>query len=150
MIGNASDNGDPAAKEDFLKESNRVAAVVAYFPPVDLRPIARGPNAPNDGSVGSRFPALNFEKEKAADYSPIVHVTPDDPPTLLIHGDKDTLVPIINSQSIYEAFQKAKVKTNFVTIEGAGHGFQNEQATRATALLVAWFEQTLVKDAKPR
>ena len=150
MIGNASDNGDPNAKEDFMKESNRVASVVAYFPPVDLRPIVRGVGAPNDGSVGSRFPALNFEKEKAADYSPIVHVTPDDPPTLLIHGDKDTLVPIINSQSIYEAFQKSKVKTNFVTIEGAGHGFQNEAATRSNALTVAWFEQTLGKDAKPR
>lgn len=145
MIGNASDNGDPAAKEDFMKESNRVASVVAYFPPVDLRPIVRGVGAPNDGSVGARFPALNFEKENAPDYSPIVFVTPDDPPTLLIHGDQDTLVPISNSQIIYDAFQKNKVKTSFVTIPGAGHGFQNEDAKRATALMVAWFEQTLGK-----
>jgi len=147
MIGNASDNGDPTAKEEFMKESDRVAAVVALYPPVDLRPITRGVGAPNDGSVGARFPALNFEKEKAGDYSPILFVSPDDPPTLLIHGDKDTLVPIINSQSIYEAFQKNKVKTNFVTIEGAGHGFQGEASTRANALMVAWFEQTLVKEA---
>jgi dipeptidyl aminopeptidase/acylaminoacyl peptidase len=134
-----------------MKESDRVAAVVALFPPVDMRPIVRGLNAPNDGSVGARFPALNFEKEKAPDYSPILFVSPDDPPTLLIHGDKDTLVPIINSQSIYDAFQKSKVKSNFVTIEGAGHGFQGEAATRADALMLAWFEQTLVKDPpKPR
>lgn len=146
MIGNASDNGDKNAKEDFMKESDRVAAVVALFPPVDLRPLARGLSAANDGSVGSRFPALNFEKEKAADYSPIVHVTPDDPPTLLIHGDQDTLVPISNSKIIYEAFQKNNVKSNFVTIEGAGHGFQNEAAIRSNALTVAWFEQTLGKD----
>ena len=72
-------------------------------------------------------------------------MTPDDPPTLLIHGDKDELVPISNSQVIYEAFQKNKVKTNFVTIPGAGHGFQNEDAKRTTALMVAWFEQTLGK-----
>lgn len=151
MIGTASDNGDTNAKGEFMKESDRVAAVVAWFPPVDMRPLARGLNAPNDGSVGSRFPALNFEKEKAADYSPIVFVTPDDAPTLLIHGDKDTLVPISNSQIIYEAFQKNKVRSNFVTIEGAGHGFQNEAATRSNALTVAWFEQTLGKDAgKPK
>lgn len=151
MIGNASDNGDTTAKEDFMKESDRVASVVALFPPVDLRPIVRGVGAANDGSVSSRFPALNFEKEKAADYSPIVHVTPDDPPTLLIHGDQDTLVPIINSKTIYEAFQKNNVKTNFITIEGAGHGFQNEAAIRSNALTVAWFEQTLGKEAaKPR
>jgi acetyl esterase/lipase len=147
MIGTASDNGDPTAKEDFMKESDRVASVVALFPPVDMRPLARGPNAPDDGSVGSRFPALNFEKGKAADYSPILFVTPDDPPTLLIHGDQDTLVPISNSKTIYEEFQKNNVKTNFVTIPGAGHGFQGEAATRSNALTVAWFEQTLGKDA---
>lgn len=147
MIGTASDNGDPNAKEDFMKESDRVASVVAYFPPVDLRPIVRGLNPERTGTQVDRFPALNFEKEKAPDYSPIVFVTPDDPPTLLIHGDKDTLVPIINSKTIYEAFQKNNVKTNFVTIEGAGHGFQGEDAKRATSLMVAWFEQTLLKDA---
>jgi acetyl esterase/lipase len=147
MIGTASDNGDPKANEEFMRESDRVAAVVAWFPPVDMRPLARGLGAPNDGSVLSNFPALNFEKEKAADYSPIVFVTPDDAPTLLIHGDKDTLVPISNSQILYDAFQKNKVRSNFVTIEGAAHGFQNEAATRANALTVGWFEQILVKDA---
>lgn len=147
VLGTASDNGDPNAKEGFLKVSDRVASVVAYFPPVDLRPIARGVNPPvgTDGKP-QRFPALNFEKEKAADYSPIVHVSPDDPPTLLIHGDKDDLVPISNSKIIYEAFQKNNVKTDFITIEGAGHGFRDDDAKRASAAMVAWFEQTLLKD----
>ena len=146
MIGLASDNGDATAKEDFMKESDRVAAVVAYFPPVDLRPLARGLNPPPSGTVLDRFPALNFEKEKAADYSPIVFVTPDDPPTLLIHGDKDDLVNISNSQIIFEAFKKNNVKTDFITIPGAGHGFQGEDAKRAMAATVSWFEQTLVKN----
>ena len=78
-------------------------------------------------------------------------MTPDDPPTLLVHGDKDSLVPIINSQTIYDAFKKNNVKTDFVTIAGADHGFQGEDAKRSNALTVAWFEQTLGKDAgKPR
>ena len=145
MIGLASDNGDPAAKEDFMKESDRVAAVVAYFPPVDLRQLVRGLNPPSTGTVLDRFPALNFEKEKAADYSPIVFVTSDDPPTLLIHGDKDPLVNISNSQIIFDAFKKNKVKTDFITVPGAGHGFRGEDAKRAMAATVSWFEQTLVK-----
>jgi acetyl esterase/lipase len=147
MLGTASDNGDPNAKEEFLKESDRVAAVVAYFPPVDLRPITRGLNPPPPANGRpDRFPALNFEKEKAPDYSPIVHVSADDPPALLIHGDKDELVPISNSKIIYEAFQKNNVKTQFITIEGAGHGFRGEDAKRASAAMVAWFEQTLLKE----
>ena len=147
VLGTASDNGDPNAKEEFLKESDRVASVVAYFPPVDLRQWARGlnPPLPKDGKP-DRFPALNFEKEKAADYSPLVHVSADDPPTLLIHGDKDDLVPISHSQSIYEAFQKAHVKAQFITIPGGGHGFRGDDAKRANAALVAWFEETLLKN----
>lgn len=145
VLGTASDAGDPNAREEFLKVSDRVASVVAYFPPVDLRQLARGLNPSPSGGTLDRFPALNFEKEKAVDYSPIVHVSPDDPPTLLIHGDKDDLVPISNSKIIYEAFQKANVKTQFVTIERAGHGFRGDDATRAGELMVGWFEQTLVK-----
>jgi len=146
VLGTASDNGDPNAKDEFLKVSDRVASVVAYFPPVDLRPLARGVNPTPSGGVLDRFPALNFDKVKAADYSPIVHVSPDDPPTLLIHGDKDDLVPISNSKVIYEAFQKNNVKTQFITIEGGGHGFRGEDAKRANAAMAAWFEETLVKN----
>jgi acetyl esterase/lipase len=146
VLGTASDDGDPNAKEDFMKESDRVASVVAYFPPVDLRPLARGLNPPPTGGTLDRFPALNFEKEKAADYSPIVHVSADDPPTLLIHGDKDSLVPVNNSKVIHEAFQKNNVKTQLIIIEGAEHGFRGEDAKRASAAMVAWFEQTLLKD----
>ena len=129
-----------------MKVSDRVAAVVAYFPPVDLRLLARGLNPPPSGGVLDRFPALNFEKEKAADYSPIVFVTPDDPPTLLIHGDKDDLVNISNSQIMFDALKKNNVKTDFITIPGAGHGFRGEDAKRAMAATVSWFEQTLVKN----
>lgn len=147
MLGAASDNGNPNASEEFLRASSRVASVVAYFPPVDLRPLARGLNPARDGSVLDRFPALNFEKEKGADYSPLVHVSPDDPPTLLIHGDKDPLVPVAASHIMYEALQKNKVESKVVIIEGAAHGFRGEDATRATAAMVAWFEKTLLKQS---
>jgi len=143
MIATASDAGDATAKEPFMRQSNRVASVVAYFPPVDLRGWARGlsPTGPNT----NRFPALNFEREKAADYSPIVHVTKDDPPALLIHGDKDPLVPISHSQDIYRLMQQTGVKSEFITLPGAGHGFTGADAAKATAAMVTWFEQTLLR-----
>ena len=145
MLGTASDAGESGATDAFMRESDRVASVVAYFPPVDLRSWARGVVPADQGN--RRFPALNFEKEKAPDYSPLVHVTADDPPTLLIHGDKDELVPIDHSQRMYAALQQAGVDSNFITIEGAGHGFMGEDATRAMSALVAWFERTLSSSA---
>jgi acetyl esterase/lipase len=140
VLGTASDAGDPNATEPFMRESNRVASVVAYFPPVDLRQMARGPVP---AAPGQRFPALNFEREKAADYSPLVHVTRDDPPTLLIHGDADELVNISHSQRMFKALQEAGVKSEFITLPGAAHGFRGDDATKARTALVNWFEQTL-------
>ena len=151
VLGTASDEGEPAANDEISKQSTRVASVVAYFPPVDLRPLARGTRPPPpEGGRPDRFPALNFEKEKAAEYSPIVHVSADDPPTLLIHGDKDQLVPVSNSKIIYEAFQQKNVKTQLIIIEGAGHGFRDDDAKRASAAMVSWFEQTLLPSSKAR
>ena len=40
MFGRASDAGDPSAADAVLRAGNRVAAVVAYHPPVDLRRIS--------------------------------------------------------------------------------------------------------------
>jgi acetyl esterase/lipase len=140
MLATASDNGDPAAEEAFMRESNRVASVVAYYPPVDLRQMARGLVPP---TPGQSFPALNFEREKAADISPILHVTPDDPPTLLIHGDADRTVNISHSQRMIKALQENSIKSNFITLPGAGHGFRGADAEKAQAALVDWFVQTL-------
>jgi acetyl esterase/lipase len=143
VLGMASDPGDPSAQEPFMRVSNRVASVVAYYPPVDLRTMARGLNAPPPASGTQRFPALNFEREKAPDYSPIVHVTPDDPPTLLIHGDADELVNVSHSHRLFDVLQEHKIKSEKIILPGAAHGFRGADAEKASAAMVAWFEQTL-------
>lgn len=134
MLGNASDEGNSESKDPIEQAGNRVAAVVAYFPPVDLRGIT-GPN--------ERFPALDFDPGKAADISPILFVSEDDPPTLLIHGDQDQLVPIGNSERIKAAFDEANVTSKLIVIEGAAHGFRGEDGQRASSALVAWFNEHL-------
>ena len=141
VLGTASDSGQADAKDEVLRVSDRVAAVVAYFPPTDLRTRVLEPPAKND-----RFPALNFERDKAPDFSPIVHVTPDDPPTLLIHGDQDTLVPLNDSETMFAELQRKGVPTDLIVIKGAGHGFRGEHATQAATAMAAWFEKHLTKN----
>jgi acetyl esterase/lipase len=140
VIATASDDGDPNAEEPFMRESTRVASVVAYYPPVDLQQWARGPIPV---TPEQRFPALNFEREKAAAISPILFVTPDDPPTLLIHGDADRTVPISHSQRMIQALQEKSIRSKFVTLPGAGHGFRDADLEKAQALTLEWFQQTL-------
>jgi dipeptidyl aminopeptidase/acylaminoacyl peptidase len=108
--------------------------VVALFPPTDLRPSV-GPS--------KNFPALDFDPGLAETVSPLLHVTPDDPPALLIHGDKDTLVKLDQSRQIHEAFQKIGVTSELIVLEGAGHGFRGDDDTRATNEVVAWFDKNL-------
>ena len=140
MIGLDSSDGDPKARDEVEQTSSRVAAVVAYFPPVDLRNWVGGP-------FTERFPALDFDKELAGSVSPILYVTEDDPPTLLIHGDADDLVPLSASESIYSLLQEVDVTTKLVVIEGGDHGFRNpEHSAQANAQLVDWFEKYLLTE----
>jgi len=140
MLSSASDEGDPSAEDPVLRTANRVAAVVAYYPPVDLRSLARGTD-PANGS--ERFPALNFEPSEGAAFSPIVFVSPDDPPTLLIHGDADGLVPVRNSHEMYAALQEHGVTSKVIIIPGADHGFRGDDARLAMDATVEWFTEHL-------
>lgn len=49
-------------------------------------------------------------------------VTPATPPTLLIHTQADTAVPVENSILFYQALTKAKVPAEMYLLEHGGHG----------------------------
>jgi dipeptidyl aminopeptidase/acylaminoacyl peptidase len=75
--------------------------------------------------------------------SPVYHVTSDDPPTFIIHGDKDTLVPLQQSELIVDKLKKAGVDARLVIKKGAGHGWLglNQDETQ----IVDWFDKCLAK-----
>jgi acetyl esterase/lipase len=138
MLGTTSDEGNKEAEDEIDRVGNRVAAVVAYFPPVQISEFLH---------MKDRFPALDFKPELADSVSPLRFVTPDDAPTLLVHGDKDDLVKLDNSQRIFAAFQKEKVPSELIVIQGAEHGFNGEDGQRASKALVDWFDKHLAAQA---
>jgi len=146
MLGTASDEGNPEAMDPVEKFSNRVQSVVAYVAPTDLRIMAK--DAPERLPAYDHFSALEIDVREAIADSPLVHVTSDDPPTLLLAGDKDDLVPIEHSRNIQAAFEGAGVKSRLIEYEGAGHGFQGDDAEESRAEMVAWFEATLTEKTK--
>ena len=139
MLGTTSDQGDPDAKDPILKNTDQVAAVAAYYPPTDIREFVD-----EKSTYYHRFPALQFEAELADDFSPLLHVTPDDAPTLLIHGDQDKLVPISHSNNIMKKFEEQKVPAELIVIKDAAHGFKGEDQTRASQAVVNWFKKYLL------
>jgi dipeptidyl aminopeptidase/acylaminoacyl peptidase len=107
-----------------LRESSRVAAVVANYPGTDLARLAM------------QQPFLNITAAEAAEFSPTRFVSPRSAPSLIAHGDADTTVPIDHGETMYAAFMKAGVPASFIPIRGAGHGFEGADAERALAALI--------------
>jgi pimeloyl-ACP methyl ester carboxylesterase len=126
----------PNAPEEVEKCSGRVAAVVALCPPSVLQ-------RPKDPIIMKIITALDMKDEQYREFSPLYFVSPDDPPTLLIHGEKDTDVPISLSESMHQALLKAGVKTKLVKIPNAGHSFFDKDADQVLRETLSWFEEHL-------
>ncbi len=53
--------------------------------------------------------------------SPMTYVNPENPPVLILHGDKDDLVPYGQSQKLRTRLDEAGVRNDLITVKGAGH-----------------------------
>ncbi len=142
MQGMAGKAGDPRAKDPVDRESSRVQAVACFFPPTDFlnygepgkdalgRGVLKDFKAPFvfqefDPRTRAYVPITDEEKFLAIGraISPVTHVSADDPPTLIIHGDADKLVPIQQAELIIDKLKKAKVPAELVVKKGAAHGW---------------------------
>jgi dipeptidyl aminopeptidase/acylaminoacyl peptidase len=87
-------------------------------------------------------------KDQAARANPITYITPDDPPFLILHGDRDPVVPYNQSELLLDALKQAGLDATLIKVQGAGHGgplFQSDENARR---IVEFFEKHLsVKNA---
>lgn len=139
MLATTGDDGDPNASDPVLRVSSRVAAVAALVPPTDLRVAVW--EAEESLPAYRNFPALDMSVKEAAKYSPLVFVTKDDAPSLVISGTKDTLVPPKHGKWIADAFQEIGVTHKLILLE-ANHGLQGHQK-EAFAAVLEWFGEHL-------
>lgn len=120
---------------------DRVAGVVAWYPPTDLermgeqaRPdaVARAddPGSRESLLLGAR-PADAPDKAKAA--SPLSYVHPAAPPFLLIHGTADRFVPVEQSASLAGALEGAGAAVELLLLEDADHMWQLPDGSSAAA-----------------
>jgi acetyl esterase/lipase len=143
MLAATGDDGDPKAKDEVLRHSDRVAAVVALFPPTDLRGWTTDPPEAIK-KIPQLKPPLTFDAKKEAAVSPLLHVSDKTAPSLMIHGDKDQLVPIEHSRNMLAALEKAKAEGKLVTVEGAGHGYSEKQnREQVLPAMLEWFDRHL-------
>ncbi len=106
----------------YPDESSRVQAVVDMFGPADLSQEFEG------GAIGSTlggrvFGATDRGSEILRAASPVTYISADDPPFLILHGDSDALVPVSQSQELYDRLTSAGIPARLVIVANAGHGF---------------------------
>jgi acetyl esterase len=131
------------AADDDRTVSARPDVLVLYNPVIDTTP----PDGWNLAVWGESVVA------RAAELSPADHVGPDAPPTLVIHGTADTVVPVACSERFVAALTAAGTHARLEKLAGAGHAFivpgysDNATLQRSLALTDAFLrEQKILRE----
>ena len=123
LLGTTGGNPEFEGEGGHAGESSRVQAVVDLYGPADL---TDGEGWPQGQPAVLRlvFGTSDLDTPVLAAASPVSHVTPDDPPFLIFHGERDGLVPIRQSERLFEALAGAGVSVEFVRVANARHGLE--------------------------
>lgn len=94
---------------------------------------------PNPGSSLSVFnvPALTDPLLKLS--SPVTHITPASPPTLILHGRADATVDYLQAEELARVLQENQVPHQLHLIDGIGHTFAFQ----------TWGKKKLPQDLRP-
>ncbi len=106
---------------EYADQSSRVQAVVDMFGPTDLTQLHL---TPRRGYGQEVFAIQSADDPRLQTYSPVTYITPDDPPFLILHGDQDELVPLEQSQILYDQLRAAGVPAELVIVKNAMHAFR--------------------------
>lgn len=153
MTAGRADAGNADAKDPVDRASSEIEAVGAFFPPTDFQNFG-GPDV-NAFSIPALMifaPAFGVTKDTPQDQldklayllSPITYVSAKFPPTYIIQGDKDALVPEQQAHLFDEALAKVGVSHTLVIAKGEGHNPVLLISPYASKL-ADWFVSTLNK-----
>jgi acetyl esterase/lipase len=119
LLGTSGSIKELEGKGGWPEQSSKVQAVVAYAGMTELMRFGSGSG--RDMTTKFLGGPVTDKKALAELASPLTHVSKDSPPFLIIHGEKDTTVPIINAQLLTDALKKAGVEVEMVVVKGGGH-----------------------------
>ncbi|MCR9202097.1 MAG: alpha/beta hydrolase [Planctomycetaceae bacterium] len=118
------------------QQSSSVACVIDEYGPSDLLAMKDYPSrmnhdepaSPEGRLVGGR---VSDHPQTARSASPVTWVSAESPPFLIVHGDKDPLVPFNQSERLQSALKQAGGEVSLITVQEGGHGgFRNPDIAR--------------------
>jgi acetyl esterase/lipase len=135
-------------------QSDRVQAVCDIYGPANFWTVIKQAEADKDvvyqykwnqGDPYSRLIGgkLGEDREKCDAVSPVHYVSKDDPPFLILHGDRDAQVPFAQSVELKELLDKAGVECTLQRLPGAGHGGPAFSLPAVSKLTKTFFDKHL-------
>ena len=123
MIGYSSDIPELEGHSGHPGVSSRVQCVVDLYGPADLTTEYVRQVSQTNGAVRAFFEGTYDERpDNYAAGSPVRYITPDDPPTLILHGTVDRVVPIAQSDLLAARLEEAGVPWIYDRLPGWPHG----------------------------
>jgi len=115
-----------------LSQSSRVSCVLDFCGPSNFFTLASQGTTINMDDPKTAVSKLlggtiKNKPATARNASPVTYLTSDDAPFLLIHGDKDPLVPYAQATEFDAALEKAKIPSILLTGTNRGHVFFSAQ-----------------------
>lgn len=131
--------------------SSRVQAVIDFYGPADL--LTMPPNTPSPDKTEKDLANSNGAKllggtvrdrpKLARQASALYNVSKDDPPFLIVHGEKDPGVPLSQSRRLHDKLRAAGVPSKLVVIPGAGHGGKEFRTPEVQAVILKFLDENL-------
>jgi acetyl esterase/lipase len=156
-MGTQGEAGKSNAKDAIDRESSAVQAVACFFPPTDFLNWGEpGEDAVGVGRLKQFQPAFGpmtataeSRQELGKKISPINFIKPGMPPTLIIHGSADKLVPLYQAEIFAKRAKELDVKAPVKVIvrEGKDHGWQGMDSDMR--VFADWFDEHLRGIKKP-
>jgi acetyl esterase/lipase len=154
-IGTQGGQGQEAAKDPVDRESSAVQAVACFYPPTDFlnwgKPgedgVGYGPTEKFKPAFGPRSDTAEGRQDLGKEISPINFITSNLPPTLIIHGDADKLVPLYQARIFQKRCQEAGAPCKLIVREGKDHGWPGMD--KDMAVFADWFDEHL-RGLKPK
>ena len=145
--------GVTAGVDRFEGEGNRdqssaVKAVVSYSGPSDLTK-SYGKSVDAAEVLPLFFGGdLSTKLRRHIVGSPLNWVTPEAAPTLCIHGTADNYVAFEQAQWMVDRLKSSGVEAELLSFEKAGHGLKGDDAQKADAAMIAFFDRQLKRAAQ--
>lgn len=125
LLGLADTHAGLEGNGGYAERSSSVQAVVDVCGPADLtRPFS--PSSFQGIMIRLVFGTVDPSSKVLKRASPVTHVSGDDPPFLIIHGQEDTVVPPSQSAILFRRLTAAGVPADLIIVANADHGFQSE------------------------